>query len=424
MSDLAHADVVIVGPAPPLRGGISQHTARLVEAFAAEGCSAAAVSYRRLYPDLFFPGRSQRSGLQVPPWSEEVIDVLRPGSWFECRRILASSRALIVLQWWHPVVAPALYVATAGVGPERLVAICHNALPHEPVPGATAAARAVLGRCGRIVFHSDSEKEVARAILGGAGSSGASGGRRFEVVPLPCLLPEELLVPAAAPATKAATDAMSTMGIMGTAATVERAAGLPELRDVAASARIVAAAGHMRSYKGTAVLLQAWKAARRPADAVLVVAGESYLARREHREVRKLAGSDPTIRIVDRYLEDEELVSFLTRAEVLVLAHVAASQSGLVPVARALGLSCIVSNAGGLAEQIGPHGDGSEVVARGDAGELARALERRLAGETPAAASRGAIHGALRVRAPYSTEGAFRAGWRQVVEAIGIANRP
>jgi len=419
VSALALADVVIVGPAPPLRGGISQHTARLVEALHAEGLSAAAVSYRRLYPALLFPGRSQRSGTHVPPWCEEMLDVLRPASWFELRRLLAASRALVVLQWWHPVVAPALFVATAGIDRQRLVAICHNALPHEPVAGSAVAARAVLGRCGRIVFHSESERQAARALLGRKTGPSASDRRQLlEVVPLPCLLPEGLLDAVAARAARSAPDRMRTTGDMKQ--TTEDEAGLPELDDLPPSRRIVAAAGHTRSYKGTAVLLQAWKAAWRPADAVLVVAGESYLAGRERREVRKIADVDATIRIVDRYLEDQELVSFLSRAEVLVLAHVAASQSGLVPIARSLGVPCIVSDAGGLPEQIGPEGEGNEVVPRGDAAGLAHALERRLAGAAPAVSSRKAS----RLHALDRAEGAFRAGWRQVVEAIGIADRP
>lgn len=409
-TDLGLAEVVVLGPAPPLRGGIAAHTARVIEHLLARGVTAQALSYRRLYPQMLFPGRTQRTDAAAPAWCHEVLDVLGPATWRDVRRQLQHSSCRVVLQWWHPVVAPALLWATSGIARERLVAVCHNVLPHDRVWGAELVARRVLGRCGRVVCHSDSEFEVLSRVVG-------ARGPKLCQVPLPSLIPPG-----------------------------NRSAARPaELVALPAGARIFLAAGHQRAYKGTAGLLRAWQRSRRPPEARLVVVGESYLRGSALREVARLAAADPSIVIVDRYVEDAELVSFLASSEALLAAHLAASQSGVIPIARALGLACVVSDAGGLAEQAGLTGsdgrgevarDGSggdgdvrsanreangeevdprgEVVSAGDEGRLAQALERRFSAFTRTPEQRGVL----------GPNDSYVENWAAVVEAMGIRGRP
>jgi glycosyltransferase involved in cell wall biosynthesis len=173
---------------------------------------------------------------------------------------------------------------------------------------------------------------------------------------------------------------------------------------------LIVAAGHVRPYKGTMTLLAAWQQARRPAGALLVVVGESYLSGPERRQVADAVSMDRTVLFIDRYVTDEELVSFLNRAEALVLPYLSASQSGMLAIARAIGLPCIATSAGGLAEQAAADGEINEIVASGDVRSLAEALERRLAQP--------------RGQRAVITEETFRESWQRVVEAIGIEKRP
>ena len=382
---LADAEVVVVGPTPPLRGGIAAHTAALVEYLQARGVAAAAVSYRRLYPAFVFPGRAQRTRGTLAPWSEEGLDVLDPRTWWSLGRRLQRSDAQVVLQWWHPVVAPALLAATSGLAAGRLVAVCHNVLPHERLPGARLAARATLARCGRVVCHSSSEAAVASRLLPLS---------RITTVGLPCLVSS--LEPAPVPP--------------------------PELSALGAGARILIAAGHPRSYKGTWLLVEAWGRARRPSSGRLLLVGESYLRGAEHRRVSLAAKADPSIVIVDRYVEDEELVLFLASSELLVAAYRRASQSGLIPIALALGLPCLVSDAGGLAEQVASGaGPQSTVVRAGDVGALAQAIERHF--DSTQAQPVGSL---VRTRtATHADAGTARFDqWQDLIEAMGVGGRP
>lgn len=375
---LRDAQVIVVGPAPPLRGGIAAHTAGLVGHLRSRAVGALAVSYSRLYPRLFFPGTSQRVAGQAPPWSVELLDVLSPLSWLRTGRLLASSKADVILQWWHPVVAPALLAATRGLPRRRLIAVCHNVLPHERLPGAAVAARALLGRCGRLLCHSRSEAAAAAGLLEGCEVE-------ISVAPLPCLLSVDAPTSAAAPP--------------------------PELAGLGSEARLMLCAGHVRAYKGAQVLLEAWRRAARPPAAGLLVVGESYLRGRARRKVAELAAGDSSIILVDRYVSDEDLVSFMQSCEALVLSHVAASQSGMIPLARRLGLPCIVTDAGALAEQAGAD---STVVRAGDAAALAAAIEHQFA-RGPAA---------VRTASPDRSAGTYPQEWQAVVEAMAIRSRP
>jgi len=320
-----------------------------------------------------------------------------------------------VMQWWHPVVAPALLAATAGLEAGRLVAVCHNALPHEWTPAAAAAARAVLGRCSRVVCHSRSQEAVVRGLLERA-------SREIVVVPLPCLLPPSAWTGASAFPFEPAAPELAGLerveterpdrGARPDAGGLRNVAAPGDARDTV-DVRAFVAAGHQRLYKGGACLLRAWLMAKRPAGARLIVVGESYLRGRARREFKDLAVRDPSIYVVDRYVGDEELVQCLRSAEALVVAHRTASQSGLVPIARLLGLPCIVSDAGGLAEQTGPD---DTVVEAGDVAALAAAIEARLA-VSPSQVRPTPGDEAARHRS-------FADDWRRVVEAIRMPARP
>lgn len=384
----ASADLVVVGPSPPLRGGIAAHTARLVEQVGLRGGRATAASYRRLYPSLFFPGRFQRSREVRPVWCEEVLDVMAPVTWTRLGGMLSSSTATVLLQWWHPVVAPALRVAIAAVPRRRLVGLCHNVMPHEAFPASAAAARWVLGRCGTVVCHSRAQAEALARVLGPARV-------RIEHVPLPSLLrPDPPAVHADAPGPEP-----------------------PALRQLRRAlpdgARVLVAAGHMRAYKGLDLLVEAWKLARRPAEARLVLVGECYLRGSSRRRLQAMVESDSSIVFLDQYLDDSEFVGFLGLSEALVAAHLRASQSGVLSLARAMGLPCILSDAGGLGEQMNPAAD--RLVRAGDGQDLAAAIEEHFSrpvrrdGKGPAP---------RRVCAE-----TFDDEWQRVVEAIGVFGR-
>ena len=352
----------LIGPAPPLRGGIAAHSVGLAEALEQRGHAVSVVSFRRLYPDGLFPGASQHSGT-ARPGPGHLIDTLDPRSWRACAAHVRSLGCdAVLVQWWHPILAPALLSILGRRGrPGRVpvVVVAHNVLPHEHVPGSAMLARAVLARADGALCHS---RHVAAAL--------ARLAPRLEprVSPMPLLLD-----PACAPATRA--DARAQLGLD-------------------ADGPLAAFVGHVRGYKGPDVLARAWKSARLPAGARLLVAGESYLGRGRAARGLDAIRDDGSVTFIDRYLDDGELLAAVAAANLVVLPYRRASQSGLAPLAHALAVPILVSDAGGLAEIAVGHRSGSrasgmerDVVRAGDAEDLARRLPRALGAAGPDGAS-------------------------------------
>lgn len=346
---------MVLGPAPPLRGGIAAHTRGLHRALTDRGWDCEVFSYSRLYPHRLFPGRRQTHG--NVELGAALLDTMRPGSWRSTAdSLIAFSPEVCLVQWWHPAVAPALVSilnrTQQEIGPVPFVVVCHNLVPHERFPASRMLTSWVLSKATGVLCHSCSVAgQVAERFPSVAVKSS----------PMPILLDSSSF-----PGTRARRDARRNLG----------------LQDGQPTALFL---GHARPYKGLDLLVRAWADARLPSDARLLIAGESYLGR---GRVGRMLASHPkagSIQVEDRYLGDGELGSFLAAADVLVAPYRSASQSGVIPMAVAAGLRVIASDAGGLAEAL-PGGRRHAVVRAGDSGSLALVLEDYLGtGYLPAA---------------------------------------
>ena len=74
----------IISPFPPYRGGISKETEVLCDSLISHNHNIKIINFKRLYPRIFFPGRTQyledynRSNLIH---NTRVIDTISPLSW-------------------------------------------------------------------------------------------------------------------------------------------------------------------------------------------------------------------------------------------------------------------------------------------------------------------------------------------------------
>jgi glycosyltransferase involved in cell wall biosynthesis len=81
------------------------------------------------------------------------------------------------------------------------------------------------------------------------------------------------------------------------------------------------------------------------------------------------------VRLLDRYLPDDEVEALFKAADVVVLPYRSATQSGVTHVAYALGVPVITTDVGGLAETVRP-GETGLVVRPEDPAALAEAVVR------------------------------------------------
>ena len=152
--------------------------------------------------------------------------------------------------------------------------------------------------------------------------------------------------------------------------------------------------GLIRPYKGVDLLLEAFRSVE---GAELWVVGRPLGVSID--SLRELASRAPgRVRFVPRFVSDRELPAYFQRADLVVLPHRDAEQSGVLYVALAFAKPIVMSAVGGFRE-VAAHGAG-RLVPAGDREALAGALNELLtdadARERLAAAARRAAAG------PYS----------------------
>ena len=161
--------VALVGPAPPYRGGIAHFLESTARRLRARGHIVEVVTFTRQYPELLFPGKTQYAedgGVSDEPGAVQVLDSIGPVSWWRTARHLRSWQPdVVVFMQWMPFFAPAFGTVARQVRKDdaRVLAVVHNALPHEPRPGDHALMRYFLKATDGLVVLSDSVRaDLAR----------------------------------------------------------------------------------------------------------------------------------------------------------------------------------------------------------------------------------------------------------------------
>lgn len=300
--------ICVVGPVPPIKGGISQHTARLSEGFGrVDGVSAEVLSWAAQYPARLY-GRDQIDRAVSPqPGARFELRWWNPFTWL---RAAARARTadLLLMPWVVPVHAPIQWLLTVTGRRERPVVFhVHNPTPHEPLPLSVPLARLALRRADLLVTHSESIVDELRAL-----------GIRVPtlVVPHPPDLPVR------------PTDLPYS----------------PPLR--------LLCFGTVRRYKGFDIAVRALAGLReKGVDATLTVAGEEW----EDAQLGTVAEAAGVADLVDlelRYLPDAELIELLASHHIVVAPYRSATQSGVVSLAVAAGRPVVSTTVGGLPELI------------------------------------------------------------------------
>lgn len=311
--------VALLGPLHPWRGGLAQYLGLLGEALE-PWAEVRGITFTRQYPDFLFPGTSQFDPDAPKPKfpTAHQLDSIGPWSWGKVAATLdAFAPGAIVLKWWMPFFAPAFAssVARARRKGSRVILVCDNLVPHEPKFYDGFCSDWMLRESDGYLVMSDSvERDLDRLKPGAV--------RRRVPHPFYAQFDRGRFT---------RESARAKLGLQG---------------DVALFF------GYIRHYKGLDTLLEAWPAvrARRP-GATLVVAGESYESLAPYEKLAAAAG-EGAVRMLNRYIPDDEVEALFRAADVTVLPYRSATQSGVTHVAYALGCPVIATRVGGITETV------------------------------------------------------------------------
>lgn len=363
--------IILVGPASPLRGGIAQYTDQLylhlskrhpVEVF----------TYSRLFPQLLFPGKTQfdTSSTTIGVPSRQTLDSIGPLSWWRTAAAIAKHqpRAVVVMHQM-PFFAPCLGTLLRWIrrrSGARLILLSHNLIPHETHFFDVPLTRYLIKVPEAFIVLSESvERDLLRLRP------------NAKVVRVPQPIYDFFPSP---PEQKEGRKQL----------------GLPPDQPV------VLFFGLVRAYKGLGILLQAMTSLP---QARLLIAGEFYQPRADYeRQINELGLRD-RVHVEDRYIPNEDVPKYFAAADVVVLPYLSATQSGVSKLAYHFNKPVVITNVGGLAEEV-EEGKTGYVAPPNDPTALAVAIEKVLMEKT-------LIDFASHVR-----EYKKRYSWERVVEAI------
>ncbi|GAA4570767.1 glycosyltransferase family 4 protein [Planotetraspora kaengkrachanensis] len=330
--------IAIVGPTYPYKGGGAHHTTELARRLRAEGHDVVIESWRAQYPGFLYPGQQTIDAPEGEPYPDtrRELDWRRPDGWVGCGRRLRGFD-LVVLAVLSPVQVPAYLGILYGLRRKaRVVALCHNVLPHERKPYDRPLMKALLGRVDEVLVHSEEQAGMARGLT-----------------------PAPVRVAALAPhlPTRAA----------GAAAGPEPYGRLLFF-------------GIVRPYKGLDLLLRAM--AQTP-GVTLTVAGEFWGGLEETKALIAELGLTDRVDLRPGYVAAQDVARLFADADALVLPYRSATASQNVWLGHEHGVPVIATRVGALADNVNDGVDGL-LVEPGSAGALAEALKRFYEPGTPA----------------------------------------
>lgn len=336
--------ILFVAPAYPLRGGIAQFTALLFNRIKERGHSAKIISFKRQYPKIFFPGKTQlESGPPtIPVESEPIIDSLNPFSWIKAAfRIRKYKPNMLIFMFWMPFFAPC-YGSICWLiklfNNIKILYICHNIIPHEKKLGDIALTRYAFKKADYFIVQSDVVKQDLLKIIPEA---------NYKKIPHPLY------------------------DIFGEACDKNKAKKEIGLYDK----RIILFFGYVRAYKGLDLILKAMPEILKSINVKLAVVGEFYEQEENYRKLLKELNIEKNVFIHSNFIANEKVNLYFSASDVVVLPYKSATQSGIVPLAYHLNKPCIVTDVGGLAEVV-VHNKTGFVVKSQDPKELANAVIR------------------------------------------------
>lgn len=311
--------IVIIGPAWPLRGGLSSFNERLARAFMAAGHSCQIWSFSLQYPSFLFPGTTQYSSEPAPEGLtiQTKINSVNPLNWLSVGNQLKNYRPdIILVRYWLPFMGPALGTILRRVRKNkhtRIIALTDNVIPHEKRPGDKMFSRYFLKACHG--FITMSEKVMTDL-------------RTFE--------PDK-------PAKQVLHPLYDNFG-----EPVPKQEARQKL-DLDPSQKIILFFGFIRRYKGLDLLLEAMADERiKQQNIRLMVAGEFYEDRKPYDEKIESLNLQAQLILRTDFITDSEVRYYLCAADAVVQPYRNATQSGVTPLAYHFEKPMIVTNVGGL----------------------------------------------------------------------------
>ncbi len=315
-------NIIIIGPAHPLRGGLASYNERLARAFQQAGHQVKIHTFSLQYPGFLFPGTTQFSSEPAPKDIEINISInsINPLNWISVgQKIKKEKPDLIVVRYWLPFMGPCLGTILRIVKKNKhtkIVCIADNIIPHEKRIGDNAFTK-------YFVKPIDGFITMSQKVLNDLKIFNIDKPSKYVAHPLYDNFGDKI----------SQEEARRKIGIE---------------KDV----KIVLFFGFIRQYKGLDLLFEAIKllndSTNQHVQIKFLIAGEFYEDRTAYDEQIKKLGIAESLILRTDFISDSEVKYYLCAADVVIQPYKNATQSGVTPLAYHFEIPMIVTNVGGL----------------------------------------------------------------------------
>ena len=316
--------VVIIGPAHPLRGGLSSFNERLAKEFISQGNDVTIYTFSLQYPGFLFPGTTQYSSEPAPAdlKIKVCINSINPFNWIGIGNELRNAKPdIIVVRYWLPLMGPCLGTILRLVKKNKhtkVVCIADNIIPHEKRIGDKPFTKYFVKPVDAFIIMSE---KVMKDL------------RQFTSKPA-----QQVVHP--------------LYDNFGEAIAKEEA---KKHLNISSNQPIILFFGFIRQYKGLDLLLEAMKILgdkkqSNPSLQIpkLLIAGEFYDDRKVYDELIHSNDLSTHLILHTDFIPDSEVRYYLSAADFVIQPYRNATQSGVTPLAYHFEKPMLVTNVGGL----------------------------------------------------------------------------
>ncbi|TAH22670.1 MAG: glycosyltransferase [Cytophagales bacterium] len=323
----ATKNILLVGPAHPLRGGIATFNEQLARSLQAQGHSVEILSFSLQYPDFIFPGTSQFTD-EPPPTDLKIsskMNAINPLNWLAIGNEYRKKKYdLIIFRFWLPLMSPCLgtiarLIRLGQPKSTKILAITDNVIPHEKRIGDKIFTKYFLAACDGFIA-------MAKAVMEDINLFEPKKPKVYTPHPIYDNYGEE----------------------------ISREQALKNL-NLSPENQYILFFGLIRAYKGLDLLLEAFADKRLRHEKVkLIIAGEPYESMDKYAQIIEKYNLKTEIISHLHFIPTDQVANYFCAADLIAQPYKTATQSGVSQIAYHFNKPMLVTDVGGLAETV-PH---------------------------------------------------------------------
>ena len=313
--------ISLLSVAPPYRGGISDQTHLLYQTLKKHH-SVNIINFKRQYPEIIFPGKSQYHDSYS--WDEKynhrLLDSINPISWLSVVKFIKNyAPDLIIIRFWNPFFAISYSYILKKIKKYcksiKVICVCDNIIPHEKHFFDKFLINKIFKQIDGFIVMSEKVREELLDLRPDA---------KYIKVFHPIL--NDISI-------NDKTRSKSKLGL--------------------SDKKIILFFGLVRKYKGLDVLIESNKhLIGKLKDYQILICGESYTDTKFYNRMINQNSIRNEIKWINEFITDDQVATYFSASDIVVLPYLSASQSGIIPLAYSYQKPVVASDIKGIKEMI------------------------------------------------------------------------